>query len=279
VSRPPSSHFVPTVIEQTNRGERAFDLYSRLLNDRIIFLGTPIDDTVANLVCAQLLHLESESPEKDVNIYINSPGGDIIGLMAVYDTMQYIKNDVSTMCIGQAASAAAVLLAAGTKGKRFALPNARILIHQPHGGAAGQAADIEIQAKEIIRMRNLLEEILAHHTGQPVERVRKDSDRDFILSAAEAQEYGVIDEVLTSRGLAQVGASPVSELGEVPAGGGLEHNGGRPVVAESGPPGVRADVACAGPAGGDGSRPDGPAQRPTQHRLFLRIQGQGATSR
>jgi len=211
VSRPPSSHFVPTVIEQTNRGERSFDLYSRLLKDRIIFLGMPIDDTVANLVCAQLLHLESESPEKDVNVYINSPGGHITGLMAVYDTavydtMQYIKNDVSTMCIGQAASAAAVLLAAGTKGKRFALPNARILIHQPHGGAAGQAADIEIQAKEIIRMRNLLEEILAHHTGQPVERVRKDSDRDFIMSAVEAQEYGVIDEVLTSRGLAEVGS-------------------------------------------------------------------------
>ena len=241
MSRPPSSHFVPTVIEQTNRGERAFDLYSRLLKDRIIFLGMPIDDTVANLVCAQLLHLESENPDKDVNVYINSPGGEITALMAVYDTMQYIKGDVSTLCIGQAASAAAVVLAAGTKGKRFALPHARILIHQPHGGAAGQAVDIEIQAKEIIRMRNLLEEILAHHTGQPVERVRKDSDRDFIMSAAEAQEYGVIDEVLTSRGLAEVGGSRVSELVEVPAGVGLEQDGGRPVVAESGPPGVRAD--------------------------------------
>jgi ATP-dependent Clp protease protease subunit len=237
VSRPPSSYLVPTVIEQTNRGERAFDLYSRLLKERIVFLGMPIDDTVANLVCAQLLHLESESPEKDVNVYINSPGGDITGLMAVYDTMQYIKNDVSTMCIGQAASAAAVLLAAGTRGKRFALPNARILIHQPHGGAAGQAADIEIQAKEIIRMRNLVEELLAHHTGQTVERVRKDSDRDFIMSAVEAKEYGVIDEVLMSRELAEVGGSRVTELVELPAGVGLEQDAG-PVVAESGPPGV-----------------------------------------
>jgi ATP-dependent Clp protease protease subunit len=235
---------VPTVIEQTSRGERAFDLYSRLLKDRIIFLGMPIDDTVANLVCAQLLHLESESPEKDVNVYINSPGGEITALMAVYDTMQYIKNDVSTMCIGQAASAAAVLLAAGTRGKRFALPNARILIHQPHGGAAGQAVDIEIQAKEIIRMRNLLEEILAHHTGQPVERVRKDSDRDYIMSAVEAKEYGVIDEVLMSRELAEVGGSRVTELVELPAGVGPEQDAG-PVVAESGPPGVPADVARA----------------------------------
>jgi hypothetical protein len=174
--------------------------------------------------------------------------------MAVYDTMQYIKNDVSTMCIGQAGSAAAVLLAAGTRGKRFALPNARILIHQPHGGAAGQAVDIEIQAKEIIRMRNLLEEILAHHTGQPVERVRKDSDRDFIMSAVEAKEYGVIDEVLVSRELAEGGGSRVTELVELPAGVGLEQDAG-PVVADSGPPGVRADVACAGPAGGDDSRP------------------------
>jgi ATP-dependent Clp protease, protease subunit len=244
VSRPPSSYLVPTVIEQTSRGERSFDLYSRLLKDRIIFLGMPIDATVANLVCAQLLHLESESPEKDVNLYINSPGGEITALMAVYDTMQYIKNDVSTMCIGQAASAAAVLLAAGTRGKRFALANARILIHQPHGGAAGQAVDIEIQAKEIIRMRNLLEEILAHHTGQPVERVRKDSDRDYIMSAVEAKEYGVIDEVLMSRELAEVGGSRVTELVELPAGVGLQQDAG-PVVAESGLPGVPADVAGA----------------------------------
>jgi ATP-dependent Clp protease protease subunit len=204
VIEPIYNYLVPTVIEQTNRGERAFDLFSRLLKEGIIFLGTPIDDTVANLVSAQLLHLESENPDKPVHIYVNSPGGEITGLFAIYDTMQYIKNDVSTICIGQAASAAAVLLAAGSPGKRYALPHARILIHQPHGGAAGQAVDIEIQAKEIIRMRNLLEEILAHHTGQTVERVRKDSDRDFIMSAAEAKEYGIIDEVLTSRELAAV---------------------------------------------------------------------------
>jgi ATP-dependent Clp protease, protease subunit len=204
VTDPMRNYLVPTVIEQTNRGERAFDLFSRLLKEGIIFLGTPIDDTVANLVSAQLLHLESENPDKPVHIYVNSPGGEITGLFAIYDTMQYIKNDVSTICIGQAASAAAVLLAAGSPGKRYALPHARILIHQPHGGAAGQAVDIEIQAKEIIRMRNLLEEILAHHTGQSVERVRKDSDRDFIMSAAEAKEYGIIDEVLTSRELAAV---------------------------------------------------------------------------
>ena len=204
---PIRNYLVPTVIQQTNRGERAFDLYSRLLKDRIIFLGTPIDDTVANLVSAQLLHLESENPDQDISIYINSPGGEITGLFAIYDTMQFIKCDVSTICIGQAASAAAVLLAAGAPKKRFALPHARILIHQPHGGAAGQAIDIEIQAKEIIRMRNLLEEILAHHTGQELDRLRKDSDRDFIMSAAEAKEYGVVDEVLSSRALAQAPAA------------------------------------------------------------------------
>ncbi len=201
MTEPIKNYLVPTVIEQTNRGERAFDLYSRLLKERIIFLGTPIDDTVANLVSAQLLHLESENPDQDVSIYINSPGGEITGLFAIYDTMQYIKCDVRTICIGQAASAAAVLLAAGSHGKRFALPHARILIHQPHGGAAGQAVDIEM---EIIRMRTLLEEILAHHTGQTVERVHKDSDRDFIMSAEEGKEYGVIDEVLTNRELAAV---------------------------------------------------------------------------
>ncbi len=189
MTEPIKNYLVPTVIEQTNRGERAFDLYSRLLKERIIFLGTPI---------------ESENPDQDVSIYINSPGGEITGLFAIYDTMQYIKCDVRTICIGQAASAAAVLLAAGSHGKRFALPHARILIHQPHGGAAGQAVDIEIQAKEIIRMRTLLEEILAHHTGQTVERVHKDSDRDFIMSAEEGKEYGVIDEVLTNRELAAV---------------------------------------------------------------------------
>jgi ATP-dependent Clp protease protease subunit len=225
VSRSPSSYLVPTVIEQTSHGERGLDLYSKLLKERIIFLGMPIDDTVANLVCAQLLHLESESPDKDVNLYINSPGGEITALMAIYDTMQYIKNDVSTMCLGQAASAAAILLAAGTKGKRFALPNARILIHQPRGGVAGQSVDIEIQAKELVRMRNLLEAILAHHTGQPVERVHTDSDRDFIMSAAEAREYGLIDEVLTRRELAEVGGSRVMKLVELPAGVGLEPNG------------------------------------------------------
>jgi len=195
---------VPNVYESTPRGEKGWDLFSRLLKDRIIFLGTPIDDFVANVVSAQMLFLESENPDQDISIYINSPGGEITGLFAIYDTMQYIKCDIRTICFGQAASAAAVLLGAGTHGKRYALPHARILIHQPHGGAAGQAVDIEIQAKEIIRMRNLLEEILAHHTGQSVERVRKDSDRDFIMSAAEAKEYGVIDEVLSNRELAAV---------------------------------------------------------------------------
>jgi ATP-dependent Clp protease protease subunit len=198
------NYLVPTVIEQTNRGERAFDIYSRLLKERIIFLGTPIDDTVANLIMAQLLHLESEDPDKDINLYINSPGGDITGLFAIYDTMQYIKPDIMTICMGQAASAAAVLLAAGTKGKRFSLPHARILLHQPYGGAGGQAADIEIQAKEIMRLRELLDRIMAHHTGQPMEKVSKDTDRDFILSADEAKEYGLIDEVIVTRELAQV---------------------------------------------------------------------------
>ena len=202
---PIQNYLVPTVIEQTNRGERAFDIYSRLLKERIIFLGTPVDSAVANLMMAQLLHLESEDPEKDISIYINSPGGEITGLFAIYDTMQYIKPDVSTICIGQAASAAAVLLAAGTKGKRYALPHARILIHQPHGGAQGQAVDIEIQAKEILRMRELLDNILAHHSGQSVERICKDTDRDFIMSAAEAKDYGIVDEILTNRELSSIG--------------------------------------------------------------------------
>jgi ATP-dependent Clp protease, protease subunit len=200
--QPARNYLVPTVVEQTNRGERAFDLYSRLLKDNIIFLGTPIDDTIANLVCAQLLHLESENPEKDINVYINSPGGDITALFAIYDTMQYIKPDISTICFGQAASAAAVLLAAGTKGKRLALPHARVLLHQPWGSGAGQATDIEIQAKEIMRMRDLLEQILADHTGQSKERLNRDTDRDFVLSAAEAKEYGMIDEVISTRELA-----------------------------------------------------------------------------
>jgi ATP-dependent Clp protease protease subunit len=201
---PARNYLVPTVIEQTNRGERAFDIYSKLLKERIIFLGTPIDDTVANLVMAQLLHLEAEDAEKDINLYINSPGGEITGLFAIYDTMQFIKPEIATYCMGQAASAAAVLLAAGTRGKRHALPHARILIHQPYGGAAGQAADIEIQAKEILRMRELLETILAHHSGQTREKVSSDTDRDFIMSADEAKEYGIIDEVIQTRELEQV---------------------------------------------------------------------------
>ena len=205
--QPIRNYLVPTVIEQTNRGERAFDIYSRLLKERIIFLGTPIDDTVANLMIAQLLHLESEDPDKDISIYVNSPGGEITGLFAIYDTMQYIKPDVQTICVGQAASAAAVLLGAGTHGKRFALPHARILIHQPHGGASGQAVDIEIQAKEIIRMRELLDRLLAHHTGQSVEKVSTDTDRDFIMSADEAKAYGIVDEVISNRELASVAAA------------------------------------------------------------------------
>src|SRR6202165_1604948 len=201
---PITNYYVPQVIESSNRGERAYDLYSRLLKEYIIFLGTPIDDTIANLVCAQLLFLEAENADKDISIYINSPGGDITALFAIYDTMKFVKNDISTFCYGQAASAAAVLLAGGTKGKRFALPHARILIHQPYGGAAGQAADIEIQAKEILRMRDLLNEMLAYDTGQAVEKVSKDTDRDFIMSADEAQQYGIIDEVITARELAGI---------------------------------------------------------------------------
>jgi ATP-dependent Clp protease protease subunit len=204
VTEPIRNYLVPTVIEQTNRGERAFDIYSRLLKERICFLGTPIDDTVSNLMIAQLLHLESEDPDKDISIYINSPGGEITGLFAIYDPMQFIKCDVQTICVGQAASAAAVLLAAGAKGKRYVLPHARILIHQPHGGASGQAVDIEIQAKEIIRMRELLDELLAHHTGQLVDKIAHDTDRDFIMSAPEAKEYGIVDEVISNRELAQV---------------------------------------------------------------------------
>jgi ATP-dependent Clp protease protease subunit len=193
------NYLVPTVVESSARGERAYDLYSRLLRERIIFIGTPVDDTVANLVCAQMLFLESEDQEKDINIYINSPGGDITALFAIYDTMKYVRPDKSTFCFGQAASAAAVLLASGTKGKRFALPHARILLHQPYGGAAGQATDIELQAKEILRMRDMLNVMLSEDTGQSVDKIGHDTDRDFILSAAEAQEYGIIDEVITNR--------------------------------------------------------------------------------
>lgn len=193
------NYTIPYVVEQTNRGERTYDLFSRLLRENIIFLGTPIDDTVANLISAQLLFLESENPDRDISIYINSPGGDITALFAIYDTLRFIRNDVSTICLGQAASAAAVLLAAGTPGKRLALPHARVLLHQPYGQAMGQATDIELAAKEIDRMRVLLEEILSRHTGQEVERIHNDTDRDFVMSAAEAKGYGVIDEVIESR--------------------------------------------------------------------------------
>jgi ATP-dependent Clp protease protease subunit len=193
------NYLVPTVIESSSRGERAFDLYSRLLKDRIIFLGTPIDDTIANLVCAQLLFLEHEDAERDIHLYINSPGGEITALFAIYDTLKYIKPDCSTLCFGQAASAAAVLLAAGTKGKRFALPHARILLHQPYGGASGQATDIEIQAKEIIRMRDMLNKMLADDTGQPIDKIKADTDRDFVMTPEDALSYGIIDEILKSR--------------------------------------------------------------------------------
>ena len=200
-----SNYLVPTVVEQTNRGERAFDLYSRLLKENIVFLGTPIDDTVANLICAQLLHLESENPDRDISLYINSPGGDINSLFAIYDTMQYIKPDLTTICFGQAASAAAVLLAAGTKGKRLALPHSRILIHQPYAGAEGQVSDIELASREIQRLKIQLEEVLARHTGQSAEKVHDDTDRDFVMTAAEARDYGIIDEVIDSRSLTDSG--------------------------------------------------------------------------
>ena len=194
-----SSYLVPIVIEQTNRGERSFDIYSRLLKERIVFLGTPIDDQIGNLIMAQLLHLESEDSDKDIHLYINSPGGDITSLFAIYDTMQYIKPDVSTIVMGQAASAAAVLLAAGAPGKRYALPHSRVLIHQPHGGAQGQAVDIEIQAKEILRYRSLLDQLLAEHTGQAIDKISHDTDRDFIMTSEQAKEYGLIDDVIVSR--------------------------------------------------------------------------------
>ena len=199
---PTQNYLVPVVVEQTSRGERSFDIYSRLLKDRIVFLGTPIDDAVGNLIMAQLLHLESEDPDKDINLYINSPGGDVSSLLAIYDTMQYIKPDVSTIVMGLAASAAAVLALSGAPGKRFALPNSRILLHQPHGGAQGQAVDIEIQAREIIRLRKLLDNIIATHTGQSIDKVEKDTDRDYILTADEAKSYGVIDEIISRRGIA-----------------------------------------------------------------------------
>ena len=191
-----NDYLIPMVIEQTNRGERSFDIYSRLLKERIIFLGVVIDDNIANLVMAQMLHLEAEDPEKDIQLYINSPGGIVTSALAVYDTMQFIKSPVSTICIGQAASAAAVLLLAGAKGKRFSLPNARVMLHQPSGGVSGTTIDVEIQAKEMVRIRSLLNEIIAKHTGQEVKKVEKDTERDFILKAEDAKKYGIVDEVI-----------------------------------------------------------------------------------
>jgi ATP-dependent Clp protease protease subunit len=196
----PRAQLIPMVVEQTNRGERAYDIFSRLLKDSIVFLGTSIDDAVANLIIAQMLFLEAEDPDRDILLYINSPGGSITAGLAIYDTMQFIKPDVQTYCLGQAASMAAVLLSAGPKGKRFSLPNSRILIHQPWmSGIGGQASDIDIHAKEILRMRERLNEIMAHHTGQPLARIQEDTDRDYILGAAQAKEYGIIDDVLNRR--------------------------------------------------------------------------------
>lgn len=191
-----SNYLVPMVVEQTPHGERAYDIYSRLLQDRIVFLGTEIDDTVANLIIAQLLFLEAANKEKDINLYINSPGGAVSSTLAIYDTIQYVKPDIATICIGQAASGAAVILAAGTQGKRMALPNSRVMIHQPLGGAQGQVSDIEIHTREMIKIREKLNEILAHHTGKPVEKIKHDTERDYFMSPEEAQEYGLIDRVL-----------------------------------------------------------------------------------
>jgi ATP-dependent Clp protease protease subunit len=192
---------VPTVVEETSRGERAFDVYSRLLRERIVFLGDPIDDAIANTIVAQLLFLDSVEPGKDVALYVNSPGGSSTALFAIYDTMQFLKSDVATYCLGQAASAAAVILAAGSPGKRYALPNSRVLLHQPHGGIEGQSADLEIHAREIVRQRRRVEELLAEHTGQTAERIHRDTERDFILGPQEALEYGVVDEVVARRAL------------------------------------------------------------------------------
>jgi len=200
---PVQDYLVPVVVEQTSRGERSFDIYSRLLKDRIVFLGTPIDDAVGNLIMAQLLHLESEDPDKDINLYINSPGGDVSALLAIYDTMQYIKPKIQTICVGVAMSMGALLLSGGAAGKRLALPNAKILIHQPSGGAEGQSVDIEIQAREILRMRRMLDEILATHSGQDVEKISNDTDRDFIMTADEAKQYGIIDDIIESRQTAE----------------------------------------------------------------------------
>lgn len=193
------SYLVPMVVEQTSRGERSFDIYSRLLKERIIFIGTPITDDIANIVMAELIHLEGEAPDKDINMYINSPGGSVTAALAIYDTMEFVKPEIATFCIGQAASAAATLLAAGAPGKRAATPHSRILLHQPHGGAEGQSVDIEIQAREIMRIRELLDQIMADKTGQSLEKISEDSDRDFIMTADEARDYGVVDKVMESR--------------------------------------------------------------------------------
>jgi len=211
-SHPAMNYMVPNVIEQTNRGERGSDLFSHLLRENIIFIGTPIDDTMANIVCAQLLHLESENPDRDISIYINSPGGHINAMFAIYDTMQYIRNDLTTICFGQAASAAAVLMAAGTPGKRLALPHSRILIHQPYAGAQGQVSDIEIASKEIQRLKTQLEKLLAAHTGQTEEKIAEDTDRDYVMTAAEAKEYGIIDEVIDRRDIVD-NSGPIASIG------------------------------------------------------------------
>jgi ATP-dependent Clp protease protease subunit len=214
---------VPIVIEQTNRGERAYDIYSRLLKDRIIFLGAPIDDVFANLVIAQLLFLEAEDPEKDINLYINSPGGSVTAGLGIYDTMQYVKPPINTICLGQAASMGALLLAAGTKGKRYALPNARVMIHQPMGGFQGQATEIDIHAREILKIRERLNDILAKHTNQPLDKIAQDTERDYFMSGEEAKRYGIIDEVITRP---PKGAKDIMKDGEGKAQGGGGRNGG-----------------------------------------------------
>ncbi len=214
-----SDTIIPTVVEPSDRGERAFDIYSRLLRERIVFLGTPIDDNVANLIVAQLLFLQAEDPDKEIAMYINSPGGSSTAMFGIYDTMQHLRNPVATYCVGQAASAGAFLLATGTAGKRYALPNSRVLLHQPHGGMEGQSADLEIHAREIVRMRRRADEILAEHTGQTVEKIAADTDRDFILTAEEAKTYGVVDEVVSDRQLSRLGAGP-APLGTGGAGAG-----------------------------------------------------------
>ena len=193
------SYLVPMVIETTGKGERAYDIYSRLLKERIVFIGTPIDDVIANLIIAQILFLNMEEPGKDINIYINSPGGSVTAGLAIYDTMRFVKCDVATFCLGQAASMGSLLLAAGTKGKRYSLPNARVMIHQPWGGTQGTASDIHIQAKEILKLKEQLNQILVHHTGQTMERIEKDTDRDYFMSAEEARNYGIVDQVITTR--------------------------------------------------------------------------------